>query len=190
VKTCSIPGCSKKYHAQGMCGAHYSRGWRDGSVKNMELTAEKRFWSKVQKGPGCWLWLGRLNSVGYGRVSRNGRLQHAHRFVYELVKGPIPPGLEIDHICRNRACVNPDHLRLATSKQNRENQSIVGRGASGIRGVSWDSARNLWAAQLMHNRRMIHLGRFVTIEEAAEAARQGRLTYFTHNQADKEGISA
>lgn len=68
--------------------------------------------------PGCWEWQGHCNASGYGGIHRNGRCRLAHRFVYELLIGPIPTGLSLDHLCRNRACVNPAHLEPATARVN------------------------------------------------------------------------
>lgn len=79
-----------------------------------------RFFDKTIPEPntGCWLWLGPLNELGYGRASLMGKRRLAHRASYEMTKGPIPAGLEIDHICRVRCCVNPDHLEPVTSREN------------------------------------------------------------------------
>ena len=75
---------------------------------------EKRFWESVEKREGCWEWLGRKDRQGYGVVRiiihYEEKLFQAHRFAYELAKGPIPEGLTLDHLCRNRGCVNPAHL--------------------------------------------------------------------------------
>lgn len=67
---------------------------------------------------GCWLWLGAMNSDGYGTVSVNGRSSAAHRAVYEKYAGKIPAGLILDHLCRNPSCVNPGHLEPVTYKEN------------------------------------------------------------------------
>ena len=66
---------------------------------------------------GCLLWTGATTN-GYGVVSVDGRLQRAHRVAYEQANGPIPAGLHLDHLCRVRACINPDHLEPVTQAEN------------------------------------------------------------------------
>jgi len=79
---------------------------------------------------GCWIWLQYLAPNGYGRVGWKGRIEWAHRVAYQEIHGPIPPGLQIDHLCRNRACVNPDHLEPVTSRTNvRRGNGFAGRRA-------------------------------------------------------------
>ena len=80
---------------------------------------EARFWAKVSPEPtsGCWLWTAGTNR-GYGRVLIDGKNRTAYRVSYELLVGPVPDGLEIDHLCRTHACVNPDHLEAVTHREN------------------------------------------------------------------------
>jgi hypothetical protein len=75
---------------------------------------EERFWAKVAKADGCWLWTGAKDTSGYGNFQGIG----AHRIAYQLTVGPIPEGLTIDHLCRVRACVNPVHMEPVTRKEN------------------------------------------------------------------------
>lgn len=82
---------------------------------------ERRFWAKVaapQTPDGCMEWGASKDGKGYGKFYLNGHLVPAHRFAYELVIGPIPEGLQLDHLCRNRACVRPDHLEPVTAREN------------------------------------------------------------------------
>lgn len=78
----------------------------------------ERFWNKVDKSGDCWEWQATKTRSGYGHFRVGNKLVSAHRFAYELEIGKIPDGLVIDHLCRNRSCVNPKHLEPVTSKIN------------------------------------------------------------------------
>ncbi len=95
----------------------------------MKRSLEERFWAKAQPEPntGCWLWLGNIQPNGYSYISsNNGRTNRiAHRVAYELLVGPIPEHLEIDHLCRNRECVNPQHLEAVTHSVNQKRSPVV-----------------------------------------------------------------
>jgi hypothetical protein len=83
----------------------------------------ERLWRRVQLGgpDDCWLWLGAHNGNGYGVIQRAGRASsqtYVHRVAWELERGPIPGGLEVDHLCRTRGCVNVRHLALVTHAEN------------------------------------------------------------------------
>jgi hypothetical protein len=88
-------------------------------AKSVGALFERRLWSKVEKSDeGCWLWLASVTGGGYGRFKHSGRMHVAHRVVYEQMVGPIPAGLTLDHLCRNRRCVRPDHLEPVTMREN------------------------------------------------------------------------
>lgn len=76
-----------------------------------------RFWENVDKSGECWVWTAALDQDGYGTCRRGGT-KRAHRVAYEELVGPIPDGLVVDHLCRNRACVNPLHLEPVTNRVN------------------------------------------------------------------------
>jgi len=78
----------------------------------------ERFWNNIEKTDSCWNWKASLFKNGYGQFSDNYKKWYAHRFSYQLLKGELIEGLTIDHLCRNRACVNPEHLEQVTKKVN------------------------------------------------------------------------
>jgi len=122
---CVIDGCDRHAVARGMCHMHYKRWYRKNqdAIYNWRKPLEERFWGHVHKTDTCWLWTGHI-VLGYGRLligsrtDKSRRAIPAHRFAYELLIGPIPEGAELDHLCRNRCCVNPSHLEPVTRKEN------------------------------------------------------------------------
>lgn len=123
--TCSIDNCGRAACIRGLCGTHYKRWSKYGTPTPAHLSATIRprrlsvetLREFIDVGD-CWTWKQNFDSDGYGRVQRNGRGTRAHRAVFELLVGPIPEGLQLDHLCRNRPCVNPDHLEPVTCKEN------------------------------------------------------------------------
>lgn len=112
-----------------------------GSMPVLRLTHQERFWLRVNKdgpvpaarpelGP-CWLWTAPPHSAGYSQISVNGRRVFGHRFAYTILVGPIPFGLELDHLCRTPLCVNPRHLEAVTHRVNMLRGLTVGALAAG-----------------------------------------------------------
>jgi len=184
TRTCSIPDCQSTIKARGWCVKHWTRWARYGDPLGAAAPQEAavRFMRKVDKSGNCWIWMAAKNEKGYGKFSVGRSMKRAHRFSWEMVNGPIPAGALLDHRCHNRACVNPDHLRLATASQNQENRSGAQRtNATGIRGVSWYPPMRKWRARIRDE----HLGYFDSIEEAASTAMAARNAAFTHNDKDR-----
>lgn len=79
---------------------------------------ERLFARVVKQADGCWIWTGALNKAGYGAIGGGGKVFRTHRVMYEHLVGPIPDGLQLDHLCRVRACCNPAHLEPVTNHEN------------------------------------------------------------------------
>jgi hypothetical protein len=108
-------------------GLGRSKKWRTGRTSGS--SDPQRFWEKVaRKQPGdCWPWSGCLNGDGYGFLYWNSRNTAAHRLAFELMNGPIAEGMDIDHLCRRRACCNPAHLTPVTHKENLQRAGLIPR---------------------------------------------------------------
>lgn len=150
----------------------------------MAKSFEERFWDKVDKAEGCWQWMASKDRGGYGRIWLNQTSRLAHRISYEWAHGLIPEGMYLDHMCHNRACVNPDHMRVVTQKQNMENRSVF-NGASGVRGVIWEARKSRWRTRVKHNGKVISAGLFADINDAEAAVIALRNELFTHNDQDR-----
>jgi hypothetical protein len=95
------------------------------------LTVEARLLAKIEHVADCWQWTGAKQPTGYGSLWNGARPEQAHRISFRLYKGEIPKGCEIDHLCRNRGCVNPEHLRAVPHRENmRVSDTVMGRNAA------------------------------------------------------------
>jgi len=122
-KHCTYGNCGNPHKGRGFCNKHYARFFRYGDpgiVKKRQDNDPIEY--KLVKNvtvdkSGCWIWLGTINSQGYPSVWSNGP-KAAHREMYCLIRGDIPDGMVLDHLCRVRHCVNPKHLEPVTNKEN------------------------------------------------------------------------
>lgn len=107
---------------------------RMGSKKLTEEQRIRRFWDKVEKSDDCWIWTGSKtggNGKQYGAFWNGEKQVYAHRFSYLITNGAIQDGMQIDHLCRNPACVRPDHLEVVDSRTNTiRGVSIVAQNAA------------------------------------------------------------
>lgn len=115
--------------------------------------------ARIIRTDTCWFWVGYVGNNGYGVIKRWGRPQIAHRLTYNAKYGAIPKGLELDHLCRNRCCVNPDHLEPVTHKVN--NNRGVGISAQNARRTHCLKGHilfgnNLYIAKRLHGRTERH----------------------------------
>jgi hypothetical protein len=151
----------------------------------------ERFWSKVDKTGDCWLWTGGVTDCGYGQFApTHTTWALAHRFSFELLTGPIPVGMQLDHrhTCP-KSCVNPSHLHPVTNKQNAENRAGAQRNnkSSGIRNVYRHEDGVRWLVHTRHHGRSYYGGVFSDLATAEAAAIALRNRLFTHNDADRVG---
>ena len=110
------PGGTRLFDMAVVRQAHAVGDLRGGGYRR---PAVQRIWAQVvQDGSGCWTFTGGLTGGGYGQVRADDRGQGTHRVMFEAVMGPVPAELDLDHLCRNRACCNPAHLEPVTTRVN------------------------------------------------------------------------
>lgn len=122
---CSFSGCDRNSRNAGLCSGHYEQRRRGKDLRPLSgkaLCLNYRFWAKVDSSDilGCWAWKGARVQDGYGqfRGGSSGKAIAAHRYAYEMLVGEVQPGMELDHLCRNRICVNPLHVEAVTHREN------------------------------------------------------------------------
>ncbi len=191
ARTCDFENCGRKHYGRGYCVGHYNQSWRGQEMRPLkdDITDAERLWSKASRPDeaSCWQWEASKYPAGYGQFYTKGGLVPAHRFAWELTYGAIPDGAQVDHVCHNRACINPGHLRLATNALNLQNRAALNRNnTSGHRGVTWKRGSKAWAAQAVLGGKRHHLGVYADKEEAARAATAWRREHMPYSIKDQE----
>lgn len=120
---CTASECTGKHYSLGYCLRHYRRLQKRGTIEDrpgdkVDVKARIRCSIEIPIGVGCWLWTGGELYRGYGRLSISNRNKMAHVASYNEYIGPVPRGLILDHLCRTRRCVNPEHLEPVTRGVN------------------------------------------------------------------------
>lgn len=143
-----------------------------------------RFWSKVLITPGCWLWQGAISKDGYASYRLNtSKTVYGHR-VFFGDTDMLVDHKYVSHGCP-RHCVNPDHLRLVTPKQNAENRKGSHKVSNtGVRGVCWVAKLGKYRVDVCHNNKRYYGGVFDDLDKAKQAAIDLRRKLFTHNDEE------
>ncbi len=128
--------CGKPAIARGLCRTHYLYARKHGTLhEHSTITPVEAFFAKVKKTETCWLWAGTTNDYGYGVFLLPGEKPvRAHRFSYEIANNvSVPANKVVMHVCDNPRCVNPDHLKVGTKRDNNLDSAYKGRKPSGER---------------------------------------------------------
>ena len=170
---CNQNGCDGKRLARGLCSKHYARARRSGVFPDIGIrfeSVEEAFSGRTSREGECLIWTGSKDGSGYGKLRRSGKDIKVHRYAWERENGPIPDGMVIDHKCWNRACVEVEHLRLATRSENSAytNGAYSTNASTGIRNVS----RIGDGFRVKVGRKVF--GTFPTVEEASVVADNAR----------------
>lgn len=142
ILTCTVSGCGKSHKSNGLCLMHYTRMIRHGDLDRVSVIRgddKKRMINSVDiDDSGCWNWIKSIN-MGYGVTSLRGKREQAHRASWMVFVGEIPNGMQINHKCHNKMCINPDHLYVGTQKENMRDMEDAGRAVRCVGGRNGNS---------------------------------------------------
>ncbi|WP_080400140.1 HNH endonuclease signature motif containing protein [Enterobacter hormaechei] len=174
-KTCSVNSCERPAHCKSMCQMHYLRLYKTGSLEAKSPLDRLSSKYMVDDSTGCWNWLAYINPDGYGMFKHKGMMTLAHKASYEILVKNVPDGFELDHLCHNRKCVNPKHLRVVTHTVNVWNR-IKPVSSTGVMGVSVRESGK-YRATLTRNGDVIFRKQFETLSEATAAVEKARYEF-------------
>jgi hypothetical protein len=137
-KRCKKPSPPSKFKLRKTwCDECLDQWEHESSTPTAQESLRERFDAKVQRTSECWLWTGAKTDQDYGTIGLLGRTCYAHRLAHERYKGPIPAGWDVDHLCHERACVNPDHLEAVPHGENVRRGDLVARKTHCAQGHPW-----------------------------------------------------
>lgn len=177
---CAVDECPATARTRGWCVTHYTRWRRHGHPLTVHrlygVQPGERFWPRVVglDPLDCWEWTGGKQAAGYGNFSVNGHAISTHRFAYEHLIGDIPAGLELDHLCFNRACVNPWHLDPVTPEVNKRRMLDANRKTRCPWGHPYDATNTVFERDGSRKCRTCHETRDRTRTERRRIARSAR----------------
>lgn len=156
----------------------------------MDAKLNKRFWIKVAGGDvdTCWEWTAHRDRAGYGRINVNNTPKLAHRLAYEYLRDEIPEGLDLDHLCRNKSCVNPWHLEPVTRSVNLRRVPLgthCERGHEYAPGSFYQQGRKRTCIECQRRRNQEWYADPDHRQEALERAKQQKQSKRTSNKENK-----
>lgn len=179
-RTCTIENCGQPHMGRGYCSRHWQRWKAHGDPlggRRRYASFEEAFAARTEWRDGCLVWTGSTTGKGYGRFSFGGESKSVHRYAWEQENGPIPEGMQVDHVCWNKLCANTSHLRLAENSENKSYMpGATSRSRTGVRNVSRAKGRYQAAVQRGSDRR--YGGSFKTLDAASAAAQKLRTEMF------------
>lgn len=175
--TCGQPSCFNPAHLEAVARAAVSRKFvlgKRGPNKYPHGHMQSLVTSEAGEPGDCWIWPGYVEPGGYGKVWLGDRSARAHRVSYEAHYGKIEEGLELDHLCHQRACFNYRHLRAVSRAENMRNTRRPKNNTSGHPGVYWHASNRKWIVQVTVNGKLQYFGSYHVHEEAIEVAKEAR----------------
>ena len=140
----------------------------------------KLYWKMRGRGIRFGKEAGSVNTSGYIVVMFNGKYYKAHRIIWEMHYGPIPEGMEVDHIWHNRKDNRIENLRLVTRIDNSRNKSRNKNNTSGVTGVNWNNQRSKWESSIKVNGNSVFLGLYSSFDDAVKARKEAERKYDFH----------
>lgn len=192
MKNCTIDGCTRIYRARGYCSTHYYREFTSGKGANSKTIYDAR--PAILEGSVAKIPLGK-HGVNYTIVDAEfshldkhkwsldhygyavGFFDGKHIKLHQLIIGK-KEGYDIDHISRDKLDNRMSNLRHVTHKTNTRNTGMFKHNRSGVKGISWDSARNRWSAKIQVDGVTVNLGRFDDLKEAAKVRSDAEAKYW------------